>query len=97
FHRYPEGFHLAVKVAAFHAENLRGAAHIAFALLELSQNEVAFVGGPRLVQRSELRRYHAAALAIDKRRQVLALDLRGARIHDDNALDYIAQLAHISR
>src|SRR5258708_15087765 len=49
------------------------------------------------MQRGEFSlRRAAAAVAIDQRRQVLTVEARGGGIHDHDALDHIANLAHVA-
>ena len=49
------------------------------------------------MQAGELAQAAARTVAIDQRRQMLAFQLRHRGIHDDDALDQVAQLANIAR
>src|ERR1700722_2994825 len=85
-------------MAALEAEDFGGAAYVAVVFVELFQDEIALVGIAGLVQRGEVGLGGAAgSVAIDQRRQVLALEAGGGGIHDDDALDHVAQLAYVAR
>src|SRR3984957_2748321 len=85
-------------MAALEAEDFGGAAYVAVVFVELFQDEIALVGIAGLVQRGEVGLGGAAgSVAIDQRRQVLALEGGGGGIHDDDALDHVAQLAYVAR
>ena len=93
----PIRFHLSIKMASLEAQHFRGAADVSVIIVELFQNVVALVGRTGLMQCLKVAAGATAAVAIDKRRQVLSVELAGGGIHDHNALDGIAQLANISR
>src|SRR5437660_8417914 len=83
-------------MAAFEPEHLGSAADVAVILVEFLQNVVSLVGVAGLVQGRELGAGGApAAIAVDERRKVLALETGGSGIHDHNALDHITQLTDI--
>ncbi|SRR5678815_5077234 len=92
-----ESLHLAVEVAAFKAQDLSGPAYVAVIFVQLLQDVVALVGVAGLMQSREFRsRGTAAAITVNKGRQVFAFETRGGRIHDDDALDDVAQLADVA-
>ena len=62
-------------MAALHAQNFGCAAYISVVLVQLFQNEVSLVGCACLLQRGELAGAAAAAVSIDQRWQVLAVEL----------------------
>ena len=85
-------------MAAFEAKHLRGAGHVAVILIEFLQDVIALVSVASLMKRGEFAfRCAAAAVAIDQRGQMLAVEASGGGIHDYDALDDIAQLAHVAR
>src|SRR5439155_1377662 len=80
------------------AQHFGRAADVSVILVKLLQNVVTLVSRACLMQRGELiSNCAAAAIAVYQRRQVLTLKAAGRRIHNDDALDHIAQFAHISR
>src|SRR5690348_8984102 len=97
FYRNPQRFHLAVEVAALQTQNLGGAAHVAVVLIQFLEDVVALVGGASLVQGRGLAKQAAAAITVDQRRQMLAVELEGGGIHDHDTLHYVAQFAHVAR
>ena len=48
--RDSQSFHLAVEVAAFESQHLRGAAHVAVVLVEFFQDVITFIGVASFVQ-----------------------------------------------
>src|ERR1041385_8653417 len=95
-HRNSQRLHLAVQMAALQPQDFRRARDIAMVLIQLLQDVIALIGGACLVQRGESC-CGSSAFAMDQRRQVLALDLVRARVHDHQPLNHVAQLAHVSR
>src|ERR1700732_4370614 len=85
-------------MAPFQTEHLCGSADIAVIFVHLFQDVVAFVSGPGLMQSREFAAGPtAAAVAMNQRGQVLAVEAGGGGIHDDDALDHVAQFAHVAR
>src|SRR5208337_9140 len=100
-HGDSEGFHFPVKMAALQAESFGSASDVALVFLQLAQDVIALVCGPRLVQRGET--HHegfggigARMVVIEGRGEVAALDSL-ALDHDDQALHKVAQLANVAR
>ena len=97
--RDPERAHLAIQVAALDVEDLGGARDVALLLGQRAQDVVALEALARLVQRQH-RPVRAGQLAgaddAVEERQVLDRD-GVARHHDQQALDHVAQLAHVAR
>ncbi len=90
-----EGFHFAVEVAAFEAEEFGGAADVVAGFFEFLVDEVAFVGVAGFLQGAELFG-GAGAGALGKRGQVLALNAEDAGIEDEDAFDEIAEFADVA-
>src|SRR5215469_11544142 len=85
-------------MTSFEAENFRGPGHVAVVLVEFLENIVALISVTRLMKGREFTpRSAAAAVAIDERRQMLRVKARGGWIHNDNALDNVAQFADVAR
>src|SRR5947208_16567693 len=85
-------------MTALKAQHFGRTADISVILVKLLQNVVALVRRACLVQRGELISNGApTAIAVYQRRQVLTLKAAGRRIHNDDALDHVAEFAHISR
>src|SRR6184192_1002363 len=94
--RDSERLHFAVEMGAFEAQRAGGLRHIPAIFLELAQNKFAFVSAARFVQRA-VRLMQAFGYAAEKfGRKVMRLDAR-LRANNDEALDEIAQFAHIAR
>src|ERR1700730_12421303 len=83
-------------MAAFQPEDFGGAADISMVLVQLLKNVVAFIGRARLMKGEEVTAA-AVSVAINQRRQVLAIKADGRRVHNDDALDHITKFADISR
>jgi ABC-type spermidine/putrescine transport system permease subunit II len=96
FYRNPQRLHLPIQMAALQPQDLGGPRHVAVVFVQLLQNVVALVSGAGLVQRGKARRGRSSAFTMDQRRQVLALNLVRRWVHDDQPLNYVAQLADIS-
>src|SRR2546428_2927897 len=93
-----QSFHLPVQMTALKAQHFGRTADVSVILVKLLQNVVALVRRACLVQRGELISNGApTAIAVYQRRQVLTLKAAGRRIHNDDALDHVAEFAHISR
>ena len=90
-----EGFHFAVEVGAFQADGGGGLRHVPAIFLEFAQDKFAFVGAAGFVQRAVglLRAFDDAAKKFGRQMVRLDADLRA---DDDQALDEIAQFAHVS-
>src|SRR5450755_2057330 len=92
-----ESFHLAIEMAALEAEHFGGAGHVAVILVEGFEDVVALVSVTGLMQRGEFALGGAAAaFTVNQRRQVFAVEARGRGIHDHDAFNNVAQLAHVS-
>src|ERR1700689_3000805 len=98
FRRYPQRFHFPVKMAALQAEDLGGAAYVAVVLVKRFKDVIALVGVAGLVQGGEFGLGGAAAaFAVDQWRQMFGVETRRRGVHDHDALDYVAQFAHVAR
>src|SRR5438067_3668371 len=85
-------------MTALKTEDFGCTADVSVVLVKLFQNIVAFVSCARLVQGGELISYRAAAaIAMHQRRQMLPLKAARGWIHNNDALDHVAQFAHVSR
>src|SRR5271169_3437813 len=73
------------------------AGHVSQVFIELFENVVALIRGPRLVQTGKLAQAPASTVAINQGGEVFAFEPRHSRVHDDNALNQIAQLADVPR
>ena len=99
--RDPERPHLAIEVAALHAEHFGGARHVAVLLGEGTENVLAFELVARVVQQHQrtglggTRGLGHRRAAIEKG-EVTRRD-RVAGCHDQEPLDQIAQLADVAR
>src|SRR5258705_2872856 len=90
-----ERLHFAIEMRALEAEGAGGLRHVPAILLQLSQNKFAFVGAARFVK-CAVRLMQAFRNAAEKfGRQMMRLDA-SLRADDDEALNEIAQLSHIS-
>src|SRR5450755_2625067 len=95
--RDPQRLHLPIKMAALQAQHFGGAGYVAVVLVEGFEDVVALVGVAGLMQGGELALGGAAAaVAVDQRGQVFAVESRGGGVHDDDALDHVAQFAHVA-
>src|SRR5450755_648097 len=66
--------------------------------VELLENVVALVGRACLMERGTFGAGGAlAAVTVNQRRKMLALEARGGGIHNHDPLNYVAQLTHIAR
>src|SRR5262249_27489007 len=91
-----ERFHFAIEMRALEAESAGGLCHVPAIFLELAQNEFAFVGAARFVQRS-LRLVQTLGTAAEEvGRKVMRLDA-SLRANDDESLDEILQLSDVAR
>src|SRR5690349_14295825 len=94
--RDAERLHFAVEMRTLEAEHARRLRHVPAIFLELAQNEFALVSAARFVQRS-VRLMQAFRNATEKfGRKMVRLDAR-LRADDDETLDKITKLAHVSR
>src|SRR5258705_852117 len=85
-------------MTSFQSEDLGRAADIAVIVIQLLEDIVALVGGRCLMQGGEFRTDGATcAIPMHQRGQMFAVESSGGRIHDDNALDHVAQFAHVTR
>src|SRR6267142_2289923 len=90
-----ERLHFAIEMRALEAEGAGGLRHVPAILLQLSQNKFAFVGAARFVK-CAVRLMQAFRNTAEKfGRQMMQLDA-SLRADDDEALNEIAQLSHIS-
>src|SRR2546423_9402397 len=64
-------------------------------LVQLFENIVTFISRAGLMQGQEVSTA-AASVAIDQRRQVLAIKADGCWIHDHDALDHVTRLTDVS-
>src|SRR5260370_24950505 len=85
-------------MAALQAQDLCRAADVAVVFVELLQDVIALIGGACLMESGKFPGGGFwSAIAIDQRGQVLAVNFYRSRIHDDHALNHVAQLAHVAR
>src|SRR5215469_9994546 len=90
--RDSQGLHLAVQVAALESEYLGRAAYVAVVVVKLLEDIVTLIGVACLMQSRKIALGSApAAVAVDERRKMLAIETRRCGIHDHNALDHVAQ------
>src|ERR1700737_985129 len=97
-HRNSKRLHLPVQLTSFQAQHLGGAADVAVVVIKFLEDIVALVGGAGLVQRGEFAcDGTAAAVAGGQGRPGVAVEAGGGGVHDPDAFDYVAQLAHVAR
>src|SRR5258708_10707220 len=89
-----ERFHFAVQVAALEAQSRCRLRHVPAVLLQLAQNKFTLIGAARFVQRGIWVLGTLCHSAEDFGRQMVRLDAR-LRANNDQALDEVAQLAHV--
>src|SRR5665213_1523892 len=94
--RDAEGLHLAVEMAALQAQHFGGAGYVAFGFFELLQNVIALGGLTDVLQAAEALHGAVKDGATGAVEWNVARVDAGLRIHDDDALHQIAQLAHIA-
>src|SRR5579859_3556143 len=83
-------------MAALEPEHLGGAGDIAVIFIKFLQDVVAFVSVARLVQSGKFAFGAAAAIAVHQWRKMFGIETGSRGVHYDDALDYIAKLAHIA-
>src|SRR5262249_53703836 len=78
-------------------EHFGSAANIPVVLVQFLQDVIAFIRASRLVKGGKLgSRRTAAPIAINQRRQVLAIESHGGGIHYHDAFDHVAQFTYIT-
>src|SRR5258708_24679339 len=84
-------------MAALQSQYFGSAADVSVIFIQLLQDVVALVRVTGLMQGGELASRGAAiALAINQRRVMFAVEAGGGGVHDHEAVNHVAQVAHIA-
>src|ERR1051325_2778732 len=85
-------------MAALQPQYLCRAADIPVVLSQFLKNVITLVGGACLMQCRKFRSsVMTGAITVYQRREMLTIEAKRRRIHDDNAFDQVAQLTHVAR
>src|SRR5580765_7036390 len=87
--------HFAVKIAALQAQQLRRPRHVAVGFLEFFEDVLALDGFADLLQTAESLRPLGCGAARGLQRNVARIHTR-LRVQNDDALNQVAQLAHVA-